>query len=131
MNRNEALEAQYSDEFRVRITAAETLINFDDDDSSTALLRLLIDGENLAVTVRTAQLLMARNDTHGAMILFAGRSLAWAQTCDRINDVMREEHQYDRFDIQSRAREVLALSNPWSRFGARAALSWMGLELEE
>ena len=90
MDQLEAYEAQFSEDWEERIMAAEVLINYEDDRSTTALLRLLIDTGNTAVTERVAELLIARNDMQGASVLFAGRALAWAQQCDWINDVIRE-----------------------------------------
>ena len=130
MNRSEALDASLSAEYTDRIAAAEFLSAHTDDAACSALLRLLLDSDDTGVTQRAAEVLVARNDSYGAILVFAGLALADAEQADTILRVISPAWKMGTFAVEDHARNALAGANPWARFGAQRTLSWLHLSSE-
>ena len=118
-----------SSDWQARANAGDQLAAFAGDPAVDELLgRLLLDPDNTAVTVATAEALLARRDLVGLRVFTLAYGRADDDNGNDLNDSMYSVRQSteDQDGLIGRLRLVALDEDQDVRTGATAALTWLG-----
>jgi hypothetical protein len=124
VNREEALHAADSPDWKDRVDAGKILAKYEDDDAAAALGRLLLDPGNTAVIQETARELINRDDLYGVDLVFAIMALAPAEGNDVLLWLVNAAEREGRLNLEARQNDLASEGSAWARAGLRHYLQW-------
>lgn len=127
MTRDEALRAARNDDWKKRKEAAAALAqlaSYEDYVAHTALMRLLLDEYDTAITLEAAEELLKRNDLYSASTVFSGLALATNSEGDWIVNAIHSAWKRGQFDAEYFSEQIMAGTDALPKFGASDYLNW-------
>jgi hypothetical protein len=124
IDRVDALNAAKSTDPEERIRASERLAVSIDAETSRALLLLLLDPDDTAVTQSATKALLHRQDVGGATLVFEALATADFDQSQEILETIRSARN-EGLAIEALARSVTETQETKSVSGALLALKWL------